>query len=190
MHEISPGTLIANRVLTTLKAKTAEIPDPSNIVHLQFRRFAGCPFCSVHLRAFAQRHEEIIAAGIREVVVFQSTAAALLRHHGDVPFAIVPDPQGKLYTEFGIQSGGRALLNPRVLMTALPNVIRMLPKLPGIPRWGQGALVLPADFLITPDARILACKYGAHADDQWSVDELLTLVRRSHELPAPIPNVE
>lgn len=25
----------------------------------------------------------------------------------------------------------------------------MLPKLPGIPRWGQGALVLPADFLIT-----------------------------------------
>lgn len=178
MQKISPGTLIANRVLATLKAKSAEIPDPSNIVHLQFRRFAGCPFCSVHLRAFVQRHDEIIAAGIREVVVFRSTAAALHRHHGDLPFAIVPDPKGKLYTEFGIQSGPRSLLNPRTLTRALPNVIRMLPKLPGIPRWGEGALGLPADFLITPNARILACKYGAHADDQWSVDELLTLVRQ------------
>jgi hypothetical protein len=51
MHEISPGTLIANRILTTLKAKSAAIPDPSNIVHLQFRRFAGCPLLQ---RAFTR----------------------------------------------------------------------------------------------------------------------------------------
>jgi hypothetical protein len=38
-----------------------------------------------------------------------------------------------------------------------------------------GRLGLPADFLIAPDGRVLAEKYGAHVDDQWSVDELLTL---------------
>lgn len=178
MQKISSGTRVANRVLVTLKAESVAIPDSSNIVHLQFRRFAGCPFCSLHLHAFAQRHDEIIAAGIREIVVFRSTTSALLRHHRELPFAIIPDPQGKLYADFGVESGSRALLNTRVLMTALPNVIRMLPKLPGIPRWGQSALVLPADFLITPDARILACKYGTHADDQWSVDELLSYCSR------------
>ncbi|MFG2769343.1 hypothetical protein [Streptomyces sp. NPDC048350] len=36
-----------------------------------------------------------------------------------------------------------------------------------------GRLGLPADFLITPDGRIAAAKYGEHADDQWPVDELL-----------------
>jgi hypothetical protein len=36
-------------------------------------------------------------------------------------------------------------------------------------------LGLPADFLIAPDERIVAAKYGKHADDQWSVDELLNL---------------
>jgi hypothetical protein len=36
---------------------------------------------------------------------------------------------------------------------------------------------LPADFLISRDGRVLARKYGAHAYDQWSVDELLTLAR-------------
>jgi hypothetical protein len=36
-----------------------------------------------------------------------------------------------------------------------------------------GSLGLPADFLIATDGRVLACKYGSHAFDQWSVDEIL-----------------
>ncbi|EUA90004.1 putative alkyl hydroperoxide reductase/ Thiol specific antioxidant/ Mal allergen [Mycobacterium ulcerans str. Harvey] len=38
---------------------------------------------------------------------------------------------------------------------------------------------LPADFLIGSDGRVLATKYGNHADDQWSVDEPLDLVASS-----------
>ena len=40
-----------------------------------------------------------------------------------------------------------------------------------------GRTDLPADFLIAPDGRVRACKYGAHANDQWSVDEMLALAR-------------
>lgn len=40
---------------------------------------------------------------------------------------------------------------------------------------GGKHLGLPADFLIGSDGRVLAAKYGSHADDQWSVDELLDL---------------
>ena len=40
-----------------------------------------------------------------------------------------------------------------------------------------GRLGLPADFLIAPDGRVMAAKYGEHADDQWSVDEMLALAR-------------
>jgi hypothetical protein len=31
--------------------------------------------------------------------------------------------------------------------------------------------------LIGPDGTIRACKYGVHADDQWSVDEVLRLAK-------------
>ena len=41
-----------------------------------------------------------------------------------------------------------------------------------------GRLGLPADFLIAPDGRTVARKYGRHAYDQWSVDELLDLAGR------------
>jgi hypothetical protein len=32
---------------------------------------------------------------------------------------------------------------------------------------------LPADFLIGSDGLVIACKYGDHANDHWSVDEVL-----------------
>ena len=36
-----------------------------------------------------------------------------------------------------------------------------------------GLFGLPADFLIAPDGRLAALKYGQNAYDQWTVDELL-----------------
>ena len=39
----------------------------------------------------------------------------------------------------------------------------------------NGNLSLPADLLITADGSVAAVKYGVHAYDQWSVDELLDL---------------
>ena len=178
MNKIQVGNVIGKTTLVSIESKPVQIPDVKNLTHLQFRRFEGCPFCSVHLRSFVRRHDEITTTGIREAVVFRSSVAALQHHHGDVPFAVVADPKGKVYAEFGVGSGLRALLNPRALLMALPNVIRMLPKLPGIPAWGKGVFGLPADFLIATDGRVLARKYGTHADDQWSVDELLVLARQ------------
>ncbi len=178
MNKIQSGKVIGKRTLMTAESRLIEIPAAKYSVHLQFRRFAGCPFCSLHLRSFARRYDEVVTAGIREVVVFRSTAAALRHHHADTPFAVIADFKDKLYAEFGVGAGLGALLNPRALLMALPNVIRMLPRLPGIPPWGKGVLGLPADFLIAPDGRVLACKYGVHADDQWSVDELLDLAHQ------------
>lgn len=175
MRQRQIGETIHRRKLITAESQTIYIPDAENIVHLQFRRFAGCPFCSTHLNAFVRRHAEIVAAGVREVVVFRSTAVALQRHHADLPFAVIADPRDELYAEFGVGSGLRSLLDPRALLMAIPNVIRMLPRLPGIPPWGKGTLGLPADFLIATDGRLRACKYGAHADDQWSLDDVLAL---------------
>lgn len=49
-----------------------------------------------------------------------------------------------------------------------------------------GRLGLPADFLIASDGRVLACKYGQHVYDQWSVDEILALARQEHRAASNI----
>ncbi len=178
MKKIHIGQLIGKREFVGVDSGQVQVPDPARLVHLQFRRFAGCPFCSMHLGSVMRRHDEIAAAGIREVVVFRSTPEEIQRHQVKPPFAVVADPQEKLFAEFGVASGLRAVLNPRVWGTAVRSVIRMFPKLPVIPPKGHGMLGLPADFLIATDGRVLACKYGIHAYDQWSVDELLALARQ------------
>lgn len=182
MRKIQEGATIPQSVHTSVDSKRIYIPHPAKLLHLQFRRFAGCPFCSLHLHSFVARYDELAAAGIDEAVVFRSTGAALRRHHPDVPFAVIPDPRGKLYAEFGVGSGLGAL-GPRTWKTAIRGVAAMLPKLPGIPPWGKGALGLPADFLLDPSGRVLACKYGTHAYDQWSVDELLALAHLKRTPP-------
>ena len=44
-------------------------------------------------------------------------------------------------------------------------------------RFSGGPLGLPGDFLIQPSGQIKAAKYGTHAYDQWSVDELIALAK-------------
>jgi hypothetical protein len=49
--------LKAGQAFPALRARTIHdrelaIPDPGRWVHLQFRRFAGCPVCNLHLQAF------------------------------------------------------------------------------------------------------------------------------------------
>jgi hypothetical protein len=51
-------------------------------------------------------------------------------------------------------------------------------------------LGLPADFLIASDGRVLACKYGAHAYDQWSVDEILAFTESASSANQRLVNQE
>ncbi|MFD0366077.1 peroxiredoxin-like family protein [Nocardia sp. GCM10030253] len=174
-------TTVTTRTLDTIAGATVHVPDPDHLIHLQFRRFAGCPVCNLHLRSIATRHNEILAAGIREVIVFHSSAAELRKYSGDLPFDLIADPTRILYREFGVESAPRALLDPRAwptiaraVATTLPTVLRKnMPAPPSNPEGGR--LGLPGDFLIAPDGRVLASKLGQHADDQWTVDELLAL---------------
>lgn len=161
------------------------MPQADRLVHLQFRRFAGCPICHLHLRSVVARHDEIIAAGIEEVVVFHSTAEALLRYRSDLPFAVVADPDRVLYAEYGVESALRAVVNPRVWSAAALGAV--LQRSPGAALGsGEDHLGLPADFLIASDGCVVARKYGRHADDQWSVDEIVELANRWVVPPAGI----
>jgi hypothetical protein len=81
----------------------------------------------------------------------------------------------------GAESARRARLDPRARLPIVRAVLLSLwaivrARQPAPPLNPQGGRFgLPADFLIASDGRVLACKYGAHVYDQWSVDELLAL---------------
>jgi len=137
-------------------------------------RSAICTYDSI-----AQRHEEILAARILEIVVFHSSAQTMLEFQGELPFAAIADPEKKLYAEFGVGKMSPrvaliAALSPRSWLAA-GRALRRAPSLRGAAGKGEEHLGLPADFLIGPGGQVLAATYGAYVDDHWSVDGLLDL---------------
>lgn len=111
---LTPGDVIPPRELTTISSERIRLPQPEMLTHVQFRRFAACPVCNVHLRSVTRRHQEIIAAGIRELVVFHSQVETMLPYQGELPFAAVADADRELYDEFGVRNSPKANPHPRV----------------------------------------------------------------------------
>lgn len=174
---LNTGDEVKARTLTTIEGTTVAVPTADGLVHLQFRRFAGCPICSLHMHEVASRHNEITKAGVTEVVVFHSSADRLRRYVTDQPFAVVADPRRRLYREFGVENSIRGVLN-RNVARAVGRGMRQAPSmrsLAGSLGPTENHLSMPADFLIAADGAVVARKYGEHADDQWWVNELLRL---------------
>lgn len=83
MARINEGDVIHRHVLESINEEAVEIPHPSRLTHLQFRRFAGCPMCNLHIRTFVERHDELVVLGIQEIAIFHSSKKAMLAHHAD-----------------------------------------------------------------------------------------------------------
>ena len=181
--KLSRGAVVSTRELETIEGKSVSVPATAGRTHVQFRRFAGCPICNLHLRSFAQRHQEVADAGITEVVFFHSPVKELRGYQSSLPFAVVADPRRERYGEFGVEARLRALTHPRAWRAAARGYADFIAHRKDPAHAGVGSgdgsthFGLPADFLLDPDGTVVAVHYGRHADDQWSVDELLNIHR-------------
>jgi peroxiredoxin len=161
----------------TIHGRSLSVPNAAApFLHLQFLRFAGSSVCNHHLRSFVRCDLEIRNAGITEVVIFHSSKEELLPYHGYSPFAVVADPEKRLYQQYGVGSSVAALFDPR----AWPAIVQasfLQDKPAKKPEPNGGIWALPAEFLIAESGMVKAAHYGKHVGDRWSVDELLSLAR-------------
>jgi peroxiredoxin len=172
MNRKEAGAVVTPRTLQSIRGDVVPIPHPDRVTHLQFRRYSGCPVCNLHVRTFMRRHDELAALGIQAVVVFHSSRARMLKRFPATPFPLVADPERRLYGEFGVGTSVRAVLSIDILANATRGLVRHGVKPPEL---GESIWGLPADFLIGTDGRVLAARYGTHADDHWEFDEVVAL---------------
>jgi peroxiredoxin len=157
--------------LDTLSHGSLRVPT-GGLVHLQFRRFAGCPICSLHLRSFANGLTRLEAAGVETVAFFHSSAETMRPFHGDLPFPVVPDPERRWYGRFGVERSLVSALHPKAMWAAVQGLVRA----PSHLLRGEGGKDgLPADFLVGPKGEVLAEHYGRHPDDHWELQEVVDL---------------
>lgn len=164
------GDKLAPRVIESVRGTMLKLPNPDvRFIHLQFRRWEGCPICNTHMASLRRSADRIKAAGIQEIIYFHSTREAIAKFQEDMPFDFVADPKKTVYRQFGVRASLKFILSFAVLWTFITGVASGRFNL----NMRNGPHGLPADFLIGPDGTIVALKYGENAYDQWSVDELL-----------------
>src|SRR5262252_10187009 len=110
--KFKPGDIIPARTLESVTGDPIKLPDPERLIHLQFRRFVDCPICNTHIAELRGRAREIEQAGIKEVIVFHSSAKSIRSYQKDLPFLLVGDPRKDLYKDFGVESSLRFLSLP------------------------------------------------------------------------------
>lgn len=132
-------------------------------VLLSFYRYASCPVCNLRVRRVIEAYPGWQQQGLAMLAVFQSPASSVLGYVGrqGAPFPIVPDPDMRLYSQYGVESRWAGLMTGRVVSAALSAFRQGF--LPG--RIDGPFHRMPADFLIGPDGRAVIAHYGADIDD-------------------------
>jgi peroxiredoxin len=170
---LQPGQVLSPFEVQTLSHGLLKVPT-GGLLHLQFRRFAGCPICNLHLRTQAKQMPRITAAGITTVAFFHSSAEVMKPLQGDLPFPVVADLERRWYAEFAVERSALGAMHPSAVWAAMKG----LASTNANPLKGEGGTDgLPADFLIDGAGKVLHAHYGAHANDHWEVDQLLALAR-------------
>ncbi len=174
MKQLSKNQTIDAFSLTDINGKIVKIPQANKIVHLQFRRFSGCPFCSVHIGQLKKRKAEIDNSGAVEIILFYSEDKYIKDNLSGMPFTLVGDPKRVWYNKFGVERSIKAVINPFAWPYGMKGFVLKIGRiLHMLPRKGESLVGLPAEFLIDSNGVLIEVKYGAHAYDQWTVDELL-----------------
>jgi peroxiredoxin len=143
---------------------------------LSFIRDAACPLCKLRINELTHNHAILYALGLDIVAVFGSSQAEVLhfvaRHPR--PFRIAADPVGASHARYGIE---RSLWRKiRAIVTRVPTLIRGL-RIVGLAGLNTNNL-MPADFLIDEEGRIVETWYGRDAGDRIPLERVELFLAR------------
>jgi len=134
-------------------------------VILSFFRDAGCPFCNLRVFEYTKRYAQWNELGIEVVAVFSSEEEEVRRFiaKNPRPFKTIADPSLSLYKSYGLKSSLIGFI--RGLLFRFPQVQEGVRRGAKADLKNPNANLLPADFLIGFDGRIVDLWYGSDVGD-------------------------
>ncbi|MEZ0229272.1 MAG: peroxiredoxin-like family protein [Planctomycetota bacterium] len=156
------------------KLRLSEVPGKR---WLAFFRYASCPLCNLQVSKIMKRHAELAAGGLTVLAVFQSPKESMAEYVGKQgpPFALVPDPEERLYALYGVETSFAGFVSPK-------NAGRLAKALASgfMPGKKEGSATrIPADFLIDADGTIARAYYGKVIADHIPLDDVVAFVKKS-----------
>lgn len=150
---------------------------------LCFFRDASCPFCNTYIDRLAERYPRLADRGLEVIALFPSTADELRRFvlRERRPFRVIADPIRAAYDAYEIEYSLRCKL--KAIITRVPTLLKGL-RIVGMAGLNTNNIV-PADFLIDEQGRIVQAYYGRDAGDHMPFDRIELFAGATGVRPAP-----
>lgn len=143
---------------------------------LAFFRDAACPFCNFRIYQLTANHAALQKLGLEIVAVFASSPDEVKKFvaRQPRPFPLVADPDSVAYDAYGIESSLWGKL--KAILTRIPDLLK------GLRMVGLSGLntnnIMPTDFLIDEDGKIVEAYYGEDAGDHIPIERIELFVAR------------
>lgn len=141
-------------------------------VILSFFRDAACPFCNMRVYEYTRRYEGWNELDIEVIAIFSSPSEAVREFVAKHPrpFRTVGDPDLELYNTYGIGSSAWGFI--KVILFKM-STIKEGKRKGGKTNWtNPNRFLLPADFIIGPNGKVLDVWYGKDQADHMPMKRL------------------
>lgn len=163
-----------------INGKTVRLSDyKGQKVILSFYRNVSCPFCNRRVHQLTTIGSRFKDASVQLLFLFESSNEIIISssfHKGITPWPIIGDPQKRVYTMYGIENSVIKMM--KTMFVSNPMKAMKDTKELNLPTDKDASQTLiPADFFINENFKIVKAHYGSHIDDHVPIEEMKAFAR-------------
>lgn len=141
---------------------------------LSFYRNVSCPFCNRRVHQIMGNNLKLKKSGVQLVFLFESSNQKLsssVFHQGISPWPIIGDPNKVVYSQYGVERSTIKMMKT-MLVSNMWKAKKDTKDL-NLPQDKDASMnLIPADFFIDENFKIVKAHYGYHLDDNISMEEI------------------
>lgn len=145
-------------------------------IHLGFFRNVNCPFCNLRVHQLSKLNAAFEQKNLKIIYFFESDPKHLLRsifHREISPIPLIGDPMKVVYNLYGVESSVLKMMSTFLAkgsMEAMKNGSAL--SLPKEKDKEATMSLMPADFLINEEFKIVKAHYGKNLNDHIPIEEI------------------
>jgi peroxiredoxin len=153
---------------------------------LSFYRNVNCPFCNRRIHQLMSMNLRLKNSGVQMLFFFESSnekISSSIFHQGISHWPLVGDPERRIYNLYGVENS--LLKFMRTMVSSNPLKAKKDVTELNLPEDKEATLTLiPADFFIDENFKVVMAKYGKHVDDHVDIAALKVFAGINHVFAA------
>lgn len=173
--KLKEGNTALDFVAKDIYGKDVKLSDfKGKKIILSFYRNVNCPFCNRRVHAIMGNNLRLRNSGVQLVFLFESSNKKLTSsvfHQGISPWPLIGDPDKNVYRKYGVEQSTIKMM--KTMLVSSVNKAKKDTKELNLPEDKDASMnLIPADFFIDENFKIVKAHYGSHLDDHVDIEEL------------------